>query len=118
MAGSIVFSPADETDGRKKKTMDYKTQLNVTEEMVAEIKMRIANPAEWLYAVRRIAERMDLCVERVLPLAGVTLMTACEAVIAEAVAHDYTAPRMRAAIAEWCSYHPAPVDTMDRRNIA
>lgn len=97
--------------------MDYKTQIDVRDEMVNEIKMRIANPGEWLYAVRRIAERMDLRGERFLPLGGVTLMTACAATVDEAAKQGRTAERARAAIAEWCSYHPAPVDPFDRRNI-
>lgn len=96
--------------------MNYERQTTVRDEMVNEIKVRIANPAEWLYAVRRIAERMDLRVERFLPLAGVTLMTACAATIDEAVRQGRTAARARAAISEWCSYHPAPVDALDRRN--
>lgn len=88
-------------------------------DMANEIKVRVQNPGEWLIAVRRISERLDLRVERFLPLSGgTTLLVACYAVVEEAGKQRRTDDAVRAAVRDWASYHPAPVDNFDRRNTA
>ena len=98
--------------------MTFDEQTQVRNEMVSAIKTRIANPGEWLAHVRWIAERIGLRVERFLPIGSVTLMTACAAVVDEASKQGRTTEHTIAAVIEWCGYHPAPTDALDRRNTA
>lgn len=98
--------------------MDYATQVTIRNEMTTAISTRIHDPAGWLYAVRRIAERLDLRVERFLPIAGVTLETACAATIDEAAKQSRAPERVRAALHDWCGYHPVPNDHDRRGTIA